>query len=264
MAEPREWLYYRVPVEPDGAGEPVLHTVVTPIVRQLRAEVPELRWFYLRFLDATGLHLRWRLSAAPAELDHVEQVVDDALAGRYRKHLYEPEKAKFGDLAVAEQLFQLSSETALELLARHRQGGRSGLAAAVMLALTAGLPASQRRVFLHQYGWYWSGGPARRRWTAAPWTSLADPRVRAKASGLLAEANAILAGPSGELIRDFSRQFWATANTMPLRSGYFQLFHHLHLTGNRLGVFPAAEAVIARLLYLTTADQRIRDLTLVT
>jgi hypothetical protein len=259
-----EWLYYRVPVEPAGAGEPLLRTVVDPAVRQLRAEVPDLRWFYLRFLDATGLHVRWRLSAGPAAVNHVEQVVDEALAGAYSKHVYEPETGKFGDMPVAERLFQLSSETALELLARHRNGSRSGLAAAVMLAMTAGLPERQRPAFLHQYGWYWSGGPARRPWTAAPWTSLADPRVRAKAGGLLSEANAVLGGPSEELIRGFSRQFWAAADSMPLRSGYFQLFHHLHLVGNRLGVFPAAEAVIARLLFLSAADQQLRHLTLVT
>jgi hypothetical protein len=197
-------------------------------------------------------------------LNRVEQVVDEALAGAYSKHVYEPEIAKFGDMAVAERLFQLSSETALELLARHRDGSRSGLAAALMLAMTAGLPERQRPAFLHQYGWYWSGGPARRSWTAAPWTSLADPRVRAKAGGLLAEANAVLGGPSGELLRGFARQFWAAAHSMPLRSGYFQLFHHLHLAGNRLGVFPAAEAVIARLLFLSAVDQQLHHLTLVT
>ncbi|MCU1680041.1 MAG: hypothetical protein JWQ81_780 [Amycolatopsis sp.] len=272
MAERREWLYYRVPVGSDGAGDPLLRSVVGPVVRRLRTEVPDLRWFYLRFLDSTGLHVRWRLNAAAPVLNHVERLVDDALTtaahdgtcGGHTKHVYDPEIGKFGaDLGVAEQLFQLSSETMLGLLATYRRPTRSGLAAALMLTLVQGLPPEQRPGFLHQYGWYWSGGPARRSWTPAPWTSLADPRVRARAVSLLEETQAVLAGPSGELVRGFAREFWAKAGEAKARTNYFQLFHHLHLADNRIGVFPAAEAALARLLFLSACDLRMRAMTLV-
>jgi thiopeptide-type bacteriocin biosynthesis protein len=249
MAERRpEWLYYRVQVDPAGAGDPLLCSVVQPVMQRLRAEVQELRWFYLRFLDATGLHVRWRLSAGRTALNHVERVVDEALAGAYTKSVYEPETHKFGDMAAAEQLFQLSSETALDLLSTGSGGNRAALAAALMLALVEGLPREQRLSFLHQYSWYWSGGPAKRSWSPVPSTA----RTRAKADGLRAAADSVLASPSGEVINSFSRRFWATAREATGRTDYFQLFHHLHLADNRLGVFPPAEAMIARLLVVST------------
>lgn len=242
-----DWLYYRVQVDVTDAGDHLLRSLVRPVTQRLRAEVPELRWFYLRFLDATGMHVRLRLNAGV--LDHVERVVDGALSesSSYHKRVYEPEVEKYGaDLRLSEDLFQLTSEMALELLAAPQEAKRIGYGAALMLEMISGLPHDSRAGFLHQYNWYWSGGPARRAWQGPA----GDGRLRAQAAGVLAETRKVLAGSSGEILRRYVRRFWTTAGAARSRSDYFQLFHHLHLANNRIGVFPATEAALSRLLFL--------------
>ncbi|MEU6867108.1 thiopeptide-type bacteriocin biosynthesis protein [Streptomyces sp. NPDC046876] len=148
------WLYLKLyPGRPD-----LLDATLTEVVAPLVAQVAPLasRWFFLRYLDTTGAHVRLRFHlAGPAADALAERRAEltgrlEALADRpapdrpaptalpasaapgavpsagraqgrpeVRLDLYEPEYAKWGGpryLEVAERTFQASSATALRLL----------------------------------------------------------------------------------------------------------------------------------------------------
>jgi len=250
----RDWLYYRIYLTDLKDAEGVLERTVRPEISASRSQFPQLRWFYLRFVDATGPQLRLRLNLPLSELESLERHWDARLAApgvqRFVKSLYAPEIAKFGTnsaMRFAEELFQRGSELALECLGPRLRTMRTAYGAAVATLLLAGLPAWQRIAFLHQYGWYWSGGPNTRR---GGWPADIGPKARR----FRTHVDHVLADPGTcALLTAYQRDFWdalrSPARRDVPRSDYFLLFHHLHLTNNRLGVYPAAEAGLARLLW---------------
>jgi thiopeptide-type bacteriocin biosynthesis protein len=269
-----DWLYYRIypgRSHPGAAAgiDALLVRIVRPVLERLATDLPELRWFFLRFADATGVHVRLRLHAGLPALEHVEDILDGALVAARREagsrslcssfstHLYAPETQKFGagsGMRLAENLFQASSSMVLGLLADDGSTPRVAYAAGHLLEVLHTLPQEQRAGFLHQYAWYWAGGPT------------GHPTVNAvaydQAVAVLARARQVLAAPGpGEILRRYGTQYRTAMHgggrrQVP-RTDYLLLFHHVHLTHNRLGVPPAAEAALARALWLTLrAGQR--------
>jgi hypothetical protein len=262
-----DWVYYRIAVPPGGAGDPLLRGVVIPALARLA--VPRatdgggLRWFFLRFLDATGLHVRLRLATSPSRLSEVEAVLDDELTRTqrepmplctgYAKGLYAPETWKFGTgpaLYRSEALFQATSELALTWLLRGG-GSRVGVAAAHLAQLVSGLPVAQQVGFLHQYAWYWSGGPALP--SGAARSGPNRPPENSQGSRILEQADRVTADPTldaalGRCTELFWGQDGVGVTVLPSRR-VSVLFDHIHLANNRLGVFPRAEATIARALW---------------
>ncbi|SEK89348.1 thiopeptide-type bacteriocin biosynthesis protein [Streptacidiphilus jiangxiensis] len=266
-----EWLYYRIHVDAADAGDRLLREVVSPVIGQLSAGLPEdsrFRWFFLRFADPSGLHIRLRLNASRHSLGEVERTLDAALSAAarqetpicdsYRKYLYAPEGWKFGagaGIRHAEELFQAGSEMALEVLAEPGPASRVDYGAAHLLMMVGALPPAQQASFLHQYAWYWSGGPTRRPGMAPRGGPLHRDRSAGELERLLAGARRALDAPAGGLAllrygHRVRKAMRASGRSPIPRSDYFLLFHHLHLTNNRIGVFPAAESALARMLWL--------------
>jgi thiopeptide-type bacteriocin biosynthesis protein len=255
-----DWLYHRVPLTgPDAAdsGDAVLREVVGPAVGRLPPDVGA-RWFFVRFRDVTGMHLRLRLRAPLDVLAAAEDELRVRLSSSGRRHdesLYSPETMKFGEgpgMRLAEELFEASSVLALEIVCA--DAPRVATAAAQMLDLIAGLPPASRAGFLHQYAWYWSGGPARGP-TAGPEQPVRSEQVRA----VVERVREVRAQPRIAAALRRHRDAFATASDGELRhlvprSEPFLRFHHLHLTNNRLGVFPGTEAPLARLLWRGALD----------
>ena len=268
---PNDWLYYRIHVDAADAGDRLLKQVVRPVLRELTAELPTSagpRWFFLRFSDVTGLHVRLRLNAERQALQQAQRALDTALAAAgaqkspicesFGKYLYAPEIWKFGDgygMRLAEELFQASSEMVLEFFSDQPSISRVDYGTAHLLQMVAGLPERQRASFLHQYAWYWSGGPTRRPGHPAPGGPRRPDRSDDEVAQLLSQARRALDAPvAGAALRRYRARFWdamhgSERNLIP-RSDYFLLFHHIHLTNNRIGVFPAVESAIARMLWL--------------
>ena len=92
------------------------------------------RWFFIRYTDADGHHLRVRLGGPRAALDAAVlpavrgQLAAAAQAGRIGRHLldgYEPEAERYGGadaIAAAERVFEADSRAAVELLDLARDG----------------------------------------------------------------------------------------------------------------------------------------------
>lgn len=264
-----DWLYYRIHVTDPEAADRLLECLVAPMMRTLQQEVPGLRWFFLRFLDPSGLHVRLRIRAEQQALNACERRLDSALtAGRQDlpglfessgKFLYAPEVHKYGPgagMQLAEELFQASSEMAVSCLGERHRANRVGYGAAHMKVLLAGLPAQQRPAFLHQYAWYWSGGPLTTGRAAKPRFAPTDARAAVQASRLASQLERALADPATRAaLEHFAARFWTAMEGRERRaatgSDSYLLFHHMHLTNNRLGVFPGVEAALARLMWLS-------------
>ncbi|HEV2371813.1 MAG TPA: thiopeptide-type bacteriocin biosynthesis protein [Streptosporangiaceae bacterium] len=268
---PWDWLYYRISVADDLETNRLLLGLVNPAIARFRAEVPALRWFFLRFLDQAGLHVRLRLRATLAETGRIQRYLDDRLSAaqaavhggggevtcrEFHKALYAPETVKYGPgpgIELAERLFQASSDAALALLDAGACDRKVACTAAHMMLMLAGLPREERIGFLHQYAWYWSGGPSRR-WEPGALMAAIGGDGRDRAAQLAGAAADLLADPlAGRLLARYATAAWRELRSPERRrvprSDSFLLFHHIHLMNNRLGVFRPAEAAIARLLW---------------
>ncbi|KZM72691.1 thiopeptide-type bacteriocin biosynthesis protein [Nocardia terpenica] len=276
------WLYYRIYVVGFDEVDDLLESHVRPAITSLRGRFPDLRWFFLRYVDSGGFHLRLRLATAAANIDSCEEYLDRRLTAaleeyddaepvrdlsverRFVKRLYEPEYTKFGGpagVAFAERLLQLGSEAVLSCVGARHRAARPLYGAAHTALMVQGLPSAQRVAFLHQYAWSWSGYAPSRTWqTSEGQLSPHNAAARHRARRLRDQIGLVLVDDrTRSALTGYAREFWdllrSPERALVPRSDYLLVFHHVHLTNNRLGVVPAEEAQIARLLWLgaTTA-----------
>ncbi|MEV3984064.1 thiopeptide-type bacteriocin biosynthesis protein [Nonomuraea sp. NPDC049758] len=243
----RDWLYYRLIVE---SGDRLQDVVEHPLSRLVGAAGGIDRWFFLRFTDRWGPHVRLRLAATPDRISGLRRLarqvfeVRDAwpkgLAESWRGaalSLYEPESAKYGGVAgvaSAERVFHASSELALSLAGPSRRERRLATALTVTQTAAELLPPAGRRSFLYHMAWYWTGHDQERR-----------ARIRLLAGRRPVEP-APLSGPAfGLYVHHLERALAEGPRAAP-----HLLFHFVHTTNNRLGLNVLEEALIAEQLLL--------------
>ncbi|MEV0066050.1 thiopeptide-type bacteriocin biosynthesis protein [Amycolatopsis sp. NPDC050768] len=251
-----DWRYWRVYVPDLPSVTRLLNEVVRPVV----TEHPLRRWFFLQYMDMSGLQLRVRVQAQPDAGAVVEADLDRRFAERGTevvKRWYEPELAKFrgpDGVEFAERVAHLGSDTALELLPGRASAHRITQAAAHTAAIVEGLPADQQVSFLHQYAWYWSGRGARTvAWRPAAATARPDDPAAVRQAGRLFEnvTRELATDRVGKPLRRYAERFWTEYRESARRvSPYRAAFQHVHLMNNRLGAVPGEEAQIARLLWV--------------
>jgi thiopeptide-type bacteriocin biosynthesis protein len=267
-----DWLYYRLYAATPADLQALLERVVAPLV-DASTRVPGAgRWFFLRFLDGQGHHVRLRWHGDLAAVAEIERMADRALFEAYgpgrdrwmagpgrpvpppQKALYQPEYRKFGGrpgVELAHTVFAASSTAVMASFSPAYWPRRVGYAAVHLARAVDVLPPDQVTAFLHQYEWYWCGQGRHPQYTA---------RVRSVATRIRPELAAVvrdlLADPSatGPLLSyvDALRAALASRDRERIgRSDAHLLFDHLHLTDNRLGVTPMEEAMLAYLLRTT-------------
>jgi thiopeptide-type bacteriocin biosynthesis protein len=213
------WAYFKLyPGEEFSALETLITDVFPRVVR--RAEVD--RWFYIRYIDAGGLHIRLRLRGSWDDAEAFRQALGSVLQKglddlphlphfAYRPAIstpavngppratgerrlviatYEPEVAKFGErgIPIAEELFQVSSALAMETLVAERAGTcyRKTLTPLFMQSvLDAFSPSTPTVPYWQRYSTYWlAGAPV----DAATWME----RFRLKAEELCSRGIEVL------------------------------------------------------------------------
>jgi len=240
MTVTRDWLYLRIhPAHPDD-----LDSLVRDLVGGLRGPLSEevSRWFWLRYLDRGGAHLRLRALTTPRSAERI-LAATEALAPHgapVRPGFYQREYEVFGGRAgveLAEERFQVSSELVLELLADPLdEDGRLRWARGLLAAaVTRTLPAPDQVRHLRNTAAYWANAghlpiDGSRRWDRAE---------------LQEGVAAVLALGWGERwLAGLSRPD-AMADTPLAPTPDHWLFRLVHLTLNRLGVPPAVEGALA-------------------
>lgn len=196
-----QWLFLKIYTRGFDGADSLVGDLLPPIVAEARA-IGVQRWFFMRYMDLHGPHIRMRVLGRRPVLDHLQRLnrelessLDGVLArsiptghvfiapvnvpmyeGRrgtgIRASIYEPERDKYGGpegLALAEELFEFSSDLALwacGTLAKAPE--RAGLAALLLhdaiTALLQGPGAADHG--RERIGWdeYWE--QHLNRWTA--------------------------------------------------------------------------------------------------
>lgn len=253
MSPPDEWLHFVLYPGSALLLDRAVLEVAGPAAAAAAAVEPTMRWFFLRFTDQGGVHLRVRFSAPAGRLDAVEDAVAPVLRQRLfalaagnpaaacRQGFYEPEPEKFGDadgLRAAEHLFEASSRLALRALAQTPSVDVAALALAAMTRLVGvTVPEDHIAAFWRRYVTYWdtsrgvtSSSPAGR----AGWEArLADVQGSTTLGSALDQWEAAAHHYRAEL----------DAAGLPALE---PAFHQVHLTNNRLGVPPVHEAALGR------------------
>ncbi|MEU8924987.1 thiopeptide-type bacteriocin biosynthesis protein [Kitasatospora sp. NPDC048545] len=276
------WLYLKLYPGHLDLLDATLTEVVAPLVDRVASS--DERWFYLRYLDGSGPHVRLRFLVSRDQADSLvlqrplllKQLAE--LTGRPRRtttpvlpafppgetgsrpdvrfDLYEPEFAKWGGphhLETAERVFQASSATALRLIAASdgTVEYRLSLGRTIVTRLLDGLGLNdvERDGFLRTHYTWWSG----LKQVSAEEGVARDANLRAAheriRSAVLEKCGRL--SESAHLI-DMVNALCADMLIGIERRGAHQkpmylAFHHLHLTLNRLGVAPVEEALVSLL-----------------
>ncbi|MFC4534584.1 thiopeptide-type bacteriocin biosynthesis protein [Sphaerisporangium dianthi] len=243
-----------------------------------RIETERGRWFFLRFFDLGGPHIRLRVQGPARLLDDVYTDVTSRFPGFLREvgtdpgapvasvpgtppmdyweavdvRLYEPELRRYGGVEgvrAAESSFMLSSEIALRAVSEGLDHPRRQALAALTMknVLRHCLPGAEEQ-FWSRYLWYWTGRDE-------PFASTGRRAATSAAARLTPSIGAAEDALPPHLVLDAERYgaairataFEAVAAGVPLTTWQW-VFHLLHLHNNRLGITPADEAVLAALL----------------
>lgn len=226
--------------------------LVVHLSRTLADEPATRRWFYIRYLDDQGFHLRIRNFPGEAPADAADQefsrIVAEAIGKlhlmprsdyipmletgdpeiRYQSRPravsaeYRPETKKYGDgrsLEIAEDLFCASSTLAARIISWEMNGkaSRKTLAPVLMSATFDGLvDEGSKAQFFEAYSYFWLGGES---YAAADFRS----RSTAKADALLQEGIGI-AGSNVSLSAEESDCLTAWADALhSAKSSYDEL-----------------------------------------
>jgi thiopeptide-type bacteriocin biosynthesis protein len=271
---PEDWICFHIYPPEFRLLDDVVQRVLPALLATAR-EVGNLeRWFFLRYVDRRGWHIRLRLKgglearkrwrqAVGRLLDKVMSFEAPVKPG-YTVEPYSPEYAKYGGpsgVVLAERLFDASSNFAIPVLTsvRHSETRRNALALHLMNATidSFGLNEKRRQQLLRFYLWYWSGqdalGAAQKRMDAE---SRAENEIAAIDSELSQIAND---DKTRTIVDEYCRQVRRAIEDQRLSGERLAIPLSrlcslcLHLANNRLGIVPADEAYLAALL-LTTHD----------
>jgi hypothetical protein len=289
-AAPREqWLYWLVFVGGAEWMDPAVRHVIAPAAVVLREHRAVTRWFYLRYIEERGPHLRLRARVQPQAIDAVQRAVDAILldglmrlgeqgAGRrallldgaapgsagashrgVHRALYEPEHAKFGGargVALAEEVFEASSDMALEAVrALQPPRLRAQLVVTLMRELDEILPSRARPGFWSRYADVWSGAAKPGRHGLRERLAPAAARLRRDlgGDGAVAGRDAAL-DVAAKGYRTVLASTLAAVTAAGIDDPRHLASQYMHLTDNRLGFAPIEEALIALTLATEQSD----------
>lgn len=247
----------------------MLEHTVGPVVRAARRDGSLQHWYFTRWVDARGPHVRLtlahdtsvgvdealrqqllRVSAAP-QAPAREPVLGPPASHRQGERIvgvesvaFHPEHRRFGAaLGGAQTLFESSSEVildALPVLPRGRERLAFGLALAEALT-ELGLAPTGREELWHGIAARWTGSEGQADGVLTRLEDLAErlgPRLSSQVSTL-----------TGHPTLNAALRRYARACEDMLATGGAPatdlVRHHAHLTSNRLGVNPLEEALLA-------------------
>jgi thiopeptide-type bacteriocin biosynthesis protein len=284
------WVYFRIYVD---AGFPAIEHLLATVVPDIVATGGFDRWFFLRYIDYDGLHLRLRLRASTApdalaariapSLSDAVRASDRAEPRAYRATIappyervthyfksrraaddrvvadtYAPEIDRFGvrGLEYAERLFEASSETSLAVLAAERRGevSRKSIVPVLMWQTWKAFVGGDPGQFWDKYAAYWLESVPDIHARCRPIFEAKAAELRDRGTELLAELSSPIAAGWWRAVQAAAASFREVGEHAPRNLA----FHFIHLTNNRLGLMQIEEAyfsiLIGRLLHSEVAS----------
>ncbi|MDL5142787.1 thiopeptide-type bacteriocin biosynthesis protein [Bacillus atrophaeus] len=286
----KEWVFYSIYVPRAEYLEKIIVNIVTPAVQQIKNSVQVHKWFFIRYIDMQGPHIRLRFLVDEAEMEAAEELLEERFSqclsaviaepvpdlsrllpvkaetadfeSGFQQEEYEQEYEKYGGLQgvdVAENIFQSSSELALLFVNHDYFSDKDRFDLALLLmkitAEKASLSEAETRQLWESMLHYWSG---------ADYTEGISYKIK------LEEA----AKKRVDVINQVMERMAADPRVKELTDGYGQVleyafseikkskkirtpvshlaFHYIHMMNNRLGVWPIEEAYLGALLAHTS------------
>lgn len=267
-----DWWYVRVYPGSAHALDAAVAAVV-PWARRQAEAVDAHRWFFMRYLDMTGQHVRLRIQAAPdavdrlhtllPEVDALVRDLPEARGGRrllagadlgelpgpraVRPALYTPELEKYGGPAGSEVALDLFATASAwyddhDVTALAQAGPRTALALEYQQRLVAAaLPVAEHPAFwaAHRAQWGWQ---LRR---LLP--TRADLEERSRDLLRMLDQVRVPAGPAAgleDLVGAVVTALDRAAVVAPHRPRARLLLELLHMDMNRWGLMPAEECLV--------------------
>lgn len=275
QGDEKKWLYFKIYCQDLSLLDQIVEQVLIPLHEKLIRSCEQIdRWFFLRFADAQGWHIRFRLRVPLREADSLSRQVQEyvlrlvnALAAtnhngagiQVQTDLYEPELEKYGGVsgvALAERVFTSSSEVVLSLLRLEKQEAGFRQAAALLLMrellFAAEINEQTVRSLLEFYFWYWTGRDALEAEQLRLSIAARAEQEYEQVEQLLRQIER-LEGVE-EALKNFRHVVREIARTCQciLPQHVYSLrqfcFDHIHLTNNRLGIPLADEGYLVALM----------------
>lgn len=280
------WLYFKIYPACSDQMDDAVRRIVGPAVALAR-DLDELRcWFFIRYIDQRGWHIRLRLLGSERRQNELRQrigqLIDQALPALaheqpryllperyapgaqegqpgYMLARYEPEYEKYGGavgVRLAEQFFAASSELVLQVIKGQEPDGfsRHLLSLCLMEIMAEAICSTPQEIqmFWRHYLWYWSGQD---RPGAAEIRATFTRAAQARQTFLKRQLEAFHKLPHNRLLLNryqvavFSlAEQLARADSLVASPASSLCLDYVHMTNNRLGVAPLEEGYLAALL----------------
>jgi thiopeptide-type bacteriocin biosynthesis protein len=285
-----DWIYYNIYPKSIDLLDLVVENLVSTAVSVVNEATDLYRWFFIRYRDFSGAHIRLRFLVPVEDIAHVIQLLEcifneklpeinrregfrtkrlipvssDLLnieqESRFELAVYEPETEKYGGnigLAIAEEWFQKSSELCLKMSQGIHNGSLNrfiiGLKYMDIALHVAFNCAEERLQFLNRYLSHWSGEQI----------SAIGPayknQILTSAGRRRALTKKLLSDDAGEMHIDEFRLSLENVMEQLVKRNVNKpfddlLFHFIHMKNNRLGIWPIEEAYLAALLQTVYED----------
>jgi thiopeptide-type bacteriocin biosynthesis protein len=261
--------HYALIEAPREHHEAILERAVTPLAGRFRDADPLESLFFVRYSEPTW-QLRFRILGEPAWIDDVARaevraalspLLGEGVATAVREATYDREFERYGGprgMRLAERVFHVDSLAALDWMALERAGRTQwqrrefSLLLSERIADLFGFDGDARRPFYREgYRWAFDTGL----WDEGARATL-DERARSSRAGLAALLDppepATGTGEERAVLREFRDALRPTGEALRagLADGSIRAHApHLawslaHMSTNRLGIDPAAEAIL--------------------
>ncbi|WP_162309104.1 thiopeptide-type bacteriocin biosynthesis protein [Brevibacillus antibioticus] len=288
-----EWLYYKIYSERNNHFDVMIKEIVAPACNLLvQHKIHPAKWFFIRYVDYTGYHLRVRFKISTQGLDQATKVLESYFSemipcvlkmdvvpprslipvqqdhnkknaespGTIELAVYEPEISKYGGsegVSKAEPIFQQSSELVVnsieDIIVGQIDRYLLGLAIMKLKLDTLFLhDEKEELLFLQHYLFYWTGAKY----------SASGQQLAKKFLELTIKKVKAIESDMTELLPIVNRTYISlVASTIEQvlkishKSKVELLFHYIHMMNNRLGITPLEEAYLAAILINMKIDK---------
>lgn len=290
----KEWLFFKLYVNHPNHLDSLVRETIGPAAEKARQAADVHRWFFLRYFDDSGYHIRLRFQSTGDGANDIYRTLNPFLTEAVKDicsrpgpdirrivpldvpmipgepgcslSFYEPEYEKYGGVAgveLAEEIFQASSELVLKVFSRPKLGSLDlvGLALLLMMGCARQWSDSSETLkqFWDSYHVYWSGENV----SGAKSLQESFKQGAARRKDLInRQCRTMMERPEWrELILGYTKRMgenFKSAKGIGLEVPIENLcFNHVHLTNNRLGILPIEESYLAAMVQEVENDYSV-------
>ncbi|MGP4066187.1 thiopeptide-type bacteriocin biosynthesis protein [Oceanobacillus sp. M65] len=282
----KNWVFYSIYVPTFNYLEHSIEGIVIPTVEKVKSNFVIHQWFFIRYVDMQGPHIRLRFLIDEKDMECLEEVMDEVIEKKlaaliskpplplsrllrlppqekefeasFDQEEYEPEYEKYGGIQgvkIAEQCFELSSELVINFTNSSNFTDKDRFDLSLLLMKITAKQAKLSKIEEHEL-WerilsYWSGS-----------TYNEDDRfknnlieaAKKRLDVLGRKLEAISQKTSMiQLVNDYEMGLGNAFSSMTksekiVVTKEHLAFHYIHMMNNRLGVTPIEEAYLGALL----------------